>query len=174
MRNDEVGVLVEAFNKMFGHIDERDRLLRKHSETLEDTVEQRTAELRLAKDEADAANDAKSTFLATMSHEIRTPMNGMMVMAEMLAAAHLAPRHQRYAEIITRSGKNLLHIINDILDLSKIESGKIELEEIEFSLDAIVEDVTCLFAERAREKTCRWRFMFRQRSPSKLSAILSA
>jgi signal transduction histidine kinase/CheY-like chemotaxis protein len=152
VRNDEVGVLVEAFNEMFGHIDERDRLLRRHSETLEDTVEQRTAELRLAKDEADSANQAKSTFLATMSHEIRTPMNGMMVMAEMLAAAHLAPRHQRYAEIITRSGKNLLHIINDILDFSKIESGKIELEEIEFSPDAIVEDVTCLFAERAREK----------------------
>ncbi len=152
VRNDEVGVLVEAFNEMFGHIDERDRLLRRHSETLEDTVAQRTSELRQAKDEADSANQAKSTFLATMSHEIRTPMNGMMVMAEMLAAAHLAPRHQRYAEIITRSGKNLLHIINDILDLSKIESGKIELEEIEFSLDAIVEDVTCLFAERAREK----------------------
>ncbi|KQS87440.1 MULTISPECIES: ATP-binding protein [unclassified Rhizobium] len=151
-RNDEVGVLVEAFNEMFGHIDERDRLLRKHSETLEETVEHRTAELRLAKDEAENANQAKSTFLATMSHEIRTPMNGMMVMAEMLAAAHLAPRHQRYAEIITRSGKNLLHIINDILDFSKIESGKIELEEIEFSPDAIVEDVTCLFAERAREK----------------------
>jgi two-component system sensor histidine kinase BarA len=87
-----------------------------------------------------------------MSHEIRTPMNGMMVMAEMLAAAPLSPRHLRYAEIITRSGKNLLHIINDVLDFSKIESGRIELEEIEFSIDAVVEDVASLFAERAREK----------------------
>ncbi|WP_075292838.1 ATP-binding protein [Pararhizobium arenae] len=151
-RNDEVGVLVDAFNEMFRHIDDRDQLLRKHSETLEETVETRTAELRLAKEEADAANEAKSTFLATMSHEIRTPMNGMLVMAEMLAAAPLSPRHLRYADIITRSGKNLLHIINHILDFSKIESGKIELENIEFSLDAIVEDVACLFAERAREK----------------------
>jgi signal transduction histidine kinase/CheY-like chemotaxis protein len=152
VRNDEVGVLVDAFNVMFGHIDDRDRLLQRHLETLEDTVEARTAELRVAKDEADAANAAKSTFLATMSHEIRTPMNGMMVMAEMLSAAPLSPRHQRYAEIITRSGKNLVHIINDILDFSKIESGKIELEEIPFSLDAVIEDVACLFAERAREK----------------------
>lgn len=151
-RNDEVGVLVDAFNEMFGHIDERDRLLQKHRETLEETVEARTIQLRVAKDEADAANAAKSTFLATMSHEIRTPMNGMMVMAEMLSAAPLSPRHQRYAEIITRSGKNLVHIINDILDFSKIESGKIELEEIEFSFDAVIEDVACLFAERAREK----------------------
>ncbi|MBW6425614.1 response regulator [Rhizobium sp. XQZ8] len=151
-RNDEVGVLVDAFNEMFGHIDERDRLLQQHRETLEETVDARTVELRVAKDEADAANAAKSTFLATMSHEIRTPMNGMMVMAEMLSAAPLSPRHQRYAEIITRSGKNLVHIINDILDFSKIESGKIELEEIEFSIDSVIEDVACLFAERAREK----------------------
>jgi two-component system sensor histidine kinase BarA len=151
-RDDEVGVLVDAFNEMFSHIDDRDRLLQKHRETLEETVDQRTAELRLAKDEADAANAAKSNFLATMSHEIRTPMNGMMVMAEMLAAAPLSPKHLRYAEIISRSGKNLVHIINDILDISKIESGKIELEQIEFSVDAVVEDVVCLFAERAREK----------------------
>ena len=151
-RNDEVGVLVDAFNEMFKHIDERDRLLQRHRETLEETVDTRTMELRIAKEEADAANAAKSTFLATMSHEIRTPMNGMMVMAEMLSAASLSPRHQRYAEIITRSGKNLVHIINDILDFSKIESGRIELEEIEFSIDAVIEDVACLFAERAREK----------------------
>eukprot|EP00913_Durusdinium_trenchii_P004205 g3897.t1 len=151
-RDDEVGILVEAFNEMFGQIDERDRLLQRHRETLEEQVEQRTLQLRVAKEEADAANAAKSNFLATMSHEIRTPMNGMMVMAEMLAAAPLSPRHQRYAEIITRSGKNLVHIINDILDFAKIESGKIELEEIEFSLDAVIEDVACLFAERAWEK----------------------
>ncbi|MDP3896872.1 MAG: ATP-binding protein [Mesorhizobium sp.] len=112
----------------------------------------RTSQLRVAKDEAERANAAKSEFLATMSHEIRTPMNGMMVMAEMLSAAPLSPRHLRYAEIISRSGRGLLNIINDILDLSKIEAGQLRLEEIPFSLDAIVEDAAALFAERAREK----------------------
>lgn len=152
LKNDEVGVLVDAFNDMFGRIDTRDRLLEQHRAGLERTVLERTAQLSAAKDEAERANAAKSDFLATMSHEIRTPMNGMLVMAEMLAAAPLAPRHMRYAEIITRSGKNLLHIINDILDFAKIESGRVELEEVEFSLDAVVDDVACLFAERAREK----------------------
>jgi two-component system sensor histidine kinase BarA len=167
-RDDEVGVLVEAFNEMFSHIDDRDRLLQRHRETLEETVDQRTVELRLAKDEADAANAAKSDFLATMSHEIRTPMNGMMVMAEMLAVAPLSPRHLRYAEIISRSGKNLLHIINDVLDFSKIASGRIELEEIEFGLDAVVEDVACLFAERAREKGLSLGFHISPEVPVKL------
>ncbi|PWE52221.1 hypothetical protein DEM27_32080 [Metarhizobium album] len=150
-RDDEVGILIDAFNDMFGRIDERDQLLARHRESLEQTVEERTAQLRLAKEDAEAANAAKSDFLATMSHEIRTPMNGMLVMAEMLAAAPLAPRHLRFAEIITRSGKNLLHIINDILDLSKVEAGKIDLEQVAYSLDDVIEDVLCLFAERARE-----------------------
>lgn len=152
-RDDEVGVLIEAFNVMFGKIGDRDRELRQLNESLEQTVRLRTAQLQHAKDEAERANAAKSDFLATMSHEIRTPMNGMMVMAEMLASAPLAPKHLRFAEIITRSGRGLLNIINDILDLSKIEAGRLELESIPFSLETVVEDVASLFAERAREKS---------------------
>jgi CheY-like chemotaxis protein len=87
-----------------------------------------------------------------MSHEIRTPMNGMMVMAEMLASADLSQRHRRYAEIITRSGASLLTIINDILDLSKIEAGKLDLEAVPFSPERMVEDVASLFWEKARSK----------------------
>ena len=151
-RNDEVGVLIDAFNDMFSRIDERDRQLKRHRDTLEETVEIRTAEMRKARDEAEFANAAKSDFLATMSHEIRTPMNGMMVMAEMLSAAPLSEKHQRYTEIITRSGQGLLNIINDILDLSKIEADRLELEDIPFSIDTLVEDVASLFSERAREK----------------------
>ena len=151
-RDDEVGILIDAFNEMFVQIDSRDQQLQHHRNTLEDTVSTRTAELVVAKNEAEQANAAKSDFLATMSHEIRTPMNGMMVMAEMLSMAPLSPTHLRYAEIINRSGKNLLHIINDILDFSKIEAGKLDLELIEFDLDVIVEDVISLFSERAREK----------------------
>ena len=149
---DESGVLGEAFNGMIDSIRERDHRIANHMDSLEQTVEERTHDLRLAKEDAEAANAAKSDFLATMSHEIRTPMNGMMVMAEMLAAADLSQRHRRYAEIITRSGASLLTIINDILDLSKIEAGKLDLEAVPFSPEALVEDVASLFWERARGK----------------------
>jgi signal transduction histidine kinase/CheY-like chemotaxis protein/HPt (histidine-containing phosphotransfer) domain-containing protein len=149
---DESAALGEAFNGMIGAINDRDARIAHHVETLEQTVEVRTHDLRLAKEDAEAANAAKSDFLATMSHEIRTPMNGMMVMAEMLAAADLSARHRRYAEIISRSGSSLLTIINDILDLSKIEAGKLDLESVPFSPDALVEDVAALFWERARSK----------------------
>jgi signal transduction histidine kinase/CheY-like chemotaxis protein/HPt (histidine-containing phosphotransfer) domain-containing protein len=151
-RRDETGVLGEAFNGMIDNIRDRDTALARHMETLEQTVEERTQDYRLAKEEAEFANAAKSDFLATMSHEIRTPMNGMMVMAEMLAAADLSSRHRRYAEIITRSGASLLTIINDILDLSKIEAGKLDLEAVPFSPEAMVEDVASLFWEKARSK----------------------
>jgi two-component system sensor histidine kinase BarA len=151
-RRDEAGVLGEAFNGMIDNIRERDRRIAHHMETLEQTVEDRTRDYRLAKEEAESANAAKSDFLATMSHEIRTPMNGMMVMAEMLASADLSQRHRRYAEIITRSGASLLTIINDILDLSKIEAGKLDLEAVPFSPERMVEDVASLFWEKARSK----------------------
>ena len=151
-RKDEAGVLGEAFNGMIDNIRERDQRIAHHMETLEQTVEDRTRDFRLAKEEAENANAAKSDFLATMSHEIRTPMNGMMVMAEMLASADLSQRHRRYAEIITRSGASLLTIINDILDLSKIEAGKLDLEAVPFSPERMVEDVASLFWEKARSK----------------------
>jgi len=151
-RKDETAVLGDAFNGMIDNIQERDEKIARHMETLEQTVEDRTRDYRMAKEEAENANAAKSDFLATMSHEIRTPMNGMMVMAEMLAAADLSTRHRRYAEIITRSGASLLTIINDILDLSKIEAGKLDLETVPFSPERMVEDVASLFWEKARSK----------------------
>ncbi len=150
--NDEVGILVDAFNDMMGRINDRDRALRHYNENLEKTVSERTSELLIARDDAQNANAAKSEFLAIMSHEIRTPMNGMMVMAQMLAAAPLSPRHLRFAEIINRSGQNLLSIINDVLDISKIEAGKLTIETTPFSIDDMLADIHGLFYERAREK----------------------
>lgn len=149
---DETGLLADTFNQMMLVIRERDRQIARHMETLENTVDERTRDLRLARDAAEAANAAKSDFLATMSHEIRTPMNGMMVMADMLVASDLPVRQRRYADIISRSGGSLLTIINDILDLSKIENGKLDLEQIPLSPEQLALDAVSLFSERAREK----------------------
>jgi signal transduction histidine kinase/CheY-like chemotaxis protein len=150
--NDEVGLLIDGFNTMIEEIQERDARLESHRRNLEQEVTDRTRDFRMAKDAAEAANAAKSDFLATMSHEIRTPMNGVMVMAELLAAAEIPPRERRYAEVISKSGQSLLAIINDILDFSKIESGKLELEQLAVDPAELAEDVTSLFGERAREK----------------------
>jgi len=148
----ETALLIDSFNAMIAEIHSRDDALVKHRQTLESTVEQRTHELRLARDAAESANQAKSSFLATMSHEIRTPLNGLMVMAELLAGAGLDQKLQRYAEVIVKSGQSLLTIINDILDLSKIEAGKLELESIPVNPAAIADDVTSLFWEKASSK----------------------
>ncbi|MBV9076775.1 MAG: response regulator [Methylobacteriaceae bacterium] len=150
--DDEVGILADTFNAMMGEVRLRDDELVGHRDRLEVKVAERTHDLRLAKEDAEAANVAKSEFLATMSHEIRTPMNGLLVMAELLAGAQLPDRERRYAEVIARSGQSLLAIINDILDFSKIESGKMTLEEIAFSPAEIVDTVVTLFAERASGK----------------------
>ncbi|MCD2174342.1 ATP-binding protein [Rhizobium sp. C4] len=150
--NDEVGLLVEGFNGMIADIHERDERLARHRERLEQDVADRTADYQRAASEAVAADRAKSDFLATMSHEIRTPMNGILVMAELLAASEMPERARKQAEVIARSGASLLAIINDILDLSKIEAGKLDVEHLEVSPFEAVDTVLRLFADRAHGK----------------------
>jgi signal transduction histidine kinase/ligand-binding sensor domain-containing protein/DNA-binding response OmpR family regulator len=104
-----------------------------------------------AQKQADAANSAKSTFLATMSHELRTPINGVMGMASLLAETSLNNEQTEYTEAILTSGESLLNVINDVLDFSRIESGNIELLPHEFELRKCVEDVMELFGPRIAE-----------------------
>ena len=129
--------------------------LEEHRNHLQDLVDARTRELTEAKDAAEAASRAKSTFLANMSHEIRTPLNAIIGLTHLLHRDGATPRQSERLEQIHASGQHLLNLINDILDLSKVEAGKLELTLDDFHLSVVLDHVASLISASAQAKGLR-------------------
>ena len=129
--------------------------LEQHRHHLEDMVGQRTTELLAAREQADSANRAKSAFLTNMSHEIRTPMNAIIGLNHLLRCSGTTPKQAQWLDKVDSAGRHLMAIINDILDLSKIEAGRLQLESRDFHLNAILDNVASIIGESARDKGLR-------------------
>ena len=173
--NDELGLLTAAFNEMLEQIQQRDGELASHRDRLEHQVAVRTEELSqrtlelermnlqlvAAKDAAEQASRAKTNFLANMSHEIRTPMNAITGYADLMLEPGQSPlERQDCLQVIRRNGHHLMDLINDILDISKIEADKMTVECVACDLSSILADVVSLMHPRAAEKRLSFRLVF--------------
>jgi signal transduction histidine kinase/DNA-binding response OmpR family regulator len=138
---------------MLNTLAQREKELQRHRDHLSELVEERTADLIKARDAAEAANKAKSVFLANMSHELRTPLNAVLGFSQLMKnAADTTIKQKKNLDIITHSGEHLLNLINNVLDISKIESGRVELEESHLDLHQLLLELKSLMYVRATEK----------------------
>lgn len=145
----EAEALLEAKSR---ELYQANRDLAQQTESLERIVRERTADLEAARALADAGSAAKSAFLANMSHEIRTPMNGVLAMAAELYDTQLTDNQREMLAVIISSGDVLMSVINDILDLSKVEAGRIDIEDVAFDLTEVITNVERLHSLKAQEK----------------------
>lgn len=185
----ELGNLARAFDDMresllhlIDDLKTANIKLQHHRDLLETTVKERTEELkrkntslnqaledvRKSKKTADIANLTKSRFLASMSHEIRTPMNAILGMADILWETELTEEQTRYVQIFRTAGENLLDILNDILDLSKIEAGRMDMETTDFNLNETIEKTCMVIESKANEKHLEFTYTVAQDVPTQL------
>jgi PAS domain S-box-containing protein len=142
--------------------------LDRHRHHLEELVRERTRQFEAAKEAAEAASRAKSAFLANMSHEIRTPMNAIIGLNHLLLRDIAEPRQHGRLVKIGEAAQHLLAVINDILDLSKIEAGRLGLEQTDFALTRVIDDVTSLMRDKVEEKHLRWVVQLDARLPQRI------
>jgi|GEM_PF-7113003 len=160
--NDEIGTLIESFNHMLTQIQLRENELNAHRNLLEEIVTERTSLLVKSKEEAEDATKSKSEFLANMSHEIRTPMNSIIGFSDLLLEESLTVSQEEFALTIKRAGSNLLVLINDILDFTKIESGKLQVEIIQCNVRDILADVDAIIRPLAEKRNIEFEILLQR------------